>query len=158
MKKPTLVVMAAGMGSRFGGLKQMTPIDPQGNSIIQYSLYDARLAGFDKVVFIIKHEIEHDFREKVGDDRVILALSGGVDSSVVAALGARAVGKQMTCVFINHGLLRKGEPEQVEGIDFGKVYCHFCSCFADPFIQPSKDSFGIRYVVPILRTVKGSCV
>ena len=57
-----------------------------------------------------------EFREKVGDDRVILALSGGVDSSVVAALGARAVGKQMTCVFINHGLLRKGEPEQVDFI------------------------------------------
>ena len=57
-----------------------------------------------------------EFREKVGDDRVILALSGGVDSSVVAALGARAVGKQMTCVFINHGLLRKGEPEQVEDV------------------------------------------
>lgn len=57
-----------------------------------------------------------EFREKVSDDRVILALSGGVDSSVVAALGARAVGKQMTCVFINHGLLRKGEPEQVEEV------------------------------------------
>lgn len=57
-----------------------------------------------------------EFREKVVDDRVILALSGGVDSSVVAALGARAVGKQMTCVFINHGLLRKGEPEQVEEV------------------------------------------
>lgn len=57
-----------------------------------------------------------DFKAKVGDDRVILALSGGVDSSVVAALGARAVGKQMTCVFINHGLLRKGEPEQVEEV------------------------------------------
>ena len=57
-----------------------------------------------------------DFRAKVGEDRVILALSGGVDSSVVAALGARAVGKQMTCVFINHGLLRKGEPEQVEEV------------------------------------------
>ena len=57
-----------------------------------------------------------EFREKGGDDRVILALSGGVDSSVVAALGARAVGKQMTCVFINHGLLRKGEPEQVEEV------------------------------------------
>ena len=57
-----------------------------------------------------------ELREKVGDDRVILALSGGVDSSVVAALGARAVGKQMTCVFINHGLLRKGEPEQVEEV------------------------------------------
>ena len=57
-----------------------------------------------------------EFREKVGNDRVILALSGGVDSSVVAALGARAVGKQMTCAFINHGLLRKGEPEQVEEV------------------------------------------
>ena len=56
------------------------------------------------------------FRAKVGNDRVILALSGGVDSSVVAALGARAVGKQMTCVFINHGLLRKHEPEQVEEV------------------------------------------
>ena len=55
-----------------------------------------------------------EFRASVGEDRVILALSGGVDSSVVAALGARAVGRQMTCVFINHGLLRKGEPEQVE--------------------------------------------
>ncbi len=55
-------------------------------------------------------------REQVGDDRVILALSGGVDSSVVAALGARAIGRQMTCVFINHGLLRKGEPEQVEEV------------------------------------------
>lgn len=57
-----------------------------------------------------------EFREKVGEDRVILALSGGVDSSVVAALGARAIGKQMTCVFVNHGLLRKGEPEQVEEV------------------------------------------
>lgn len=56
------------------------------------------------------------FRAAVGEDRVILALSGGVDSSVVAALGARAVGRQMTCVFINHGLLRKGEPEQVEEV------------------------------------------
>ncbi|MDM8300753.1 glutamine-hydrolyzing GMP synthase [Collinsella tanakaei] len=57
-----------------------------------------------------------DIRRTVGDDRVILALSGGVDSSVVAALGARAIGRQMTCVFINHGLLRKGEPEQVEEV------------------------------------------
>ncbi|EEA91398.1 GMP synthase (glutamine-hydrolyzing) domain protein [Collinsella stercoris DSM 13279] len=57
-----------------------------------------------------------EFRAAVGEDRVILALSGGVDSSVVAALGARAVGRQMTCVFINHGLLRKSEPEQVEEV------------------------------------------
>ena len=60
--------------------------------------------------------MSREIREKVGDDRVILALSGGVDSSVVAALGARAIGRQMTCVFINHGLLRKGEPEQVEEV------------------------------------------
>ncbi|MDR0889929.1 MAG: nucleotidyltransferase [Oscillospiraceae bacterium] len=65
MKKPTLVVMAAGMGSRFGGLKQMEAIDPQGNSILHYSIYDAIAAGFGKVVFIIKREIEADFKEKI---------------------------------------------------------------------------------------------
>lgn len=70
-----------------------------------------------------------EIREQVGDDRVILALSGGVDSSVVAALGARAIGKQMTCVFVNHGLLRKGEPEQVEEVftkqfDVGFIHVH----------------------------------
>ena len=63
MKKPTLVVMAAGMGSRFGGLKQMTPVDEQGNSIIHYSLYDAWKAGFGKVVFIIKEAIAEDFKK-----------------------------------------------------------------------------------------------
>lgn len=63
MKKPTLVVMAAGMGSRFGGLKQMTPVDAQGNSIIHYSLYDAYTAGFGKVVFIIKEAIAEDFKK-----------------------------------------------------------------------------------------------
>ena len=57
-----------------------------------------------------------EIREKVGDSRVILALSGGVDSSVVAALCSKAIGKQLTCVFVNHGLLRKGEPEEVEEI------------------------------------------
>ena len=62
-----------------------------------------------------------DVREKVGDKRVILGLSGGVDSSVVAALCARAIGKQLTCVFVNHGLLRKDEPEQVEEI-FTKLF------------------------------------
>ena len=57
-----------------------------------------------------------DVRAKVGDDRVILGLSGGVDSSVVGALCARAIGKQLTCVFVNHGLLRKNEPEEVEEV------------------------------------------
>ena len=53
MKKPTLVIMAAGMGSRYGGLKQIDPIDPQGHIIMDYSIYDAVQAGFGKVVFII---------------------------------------------------------------------------------------------------------
>ena len=55
-------------------------------------------------------------RAQVGDARVILGLSGGVDSSVVAALCAKAIGKQLTCVFVNHGLLRKDEPEEVEAV------------------------------------------
>ncbi len=62
----TLVIMAAGMGSRFGGLKQIEPIDEYGNFIIDYSIYDAILAGFDKVVFIIKKENYDIFRETVG--------------------------------------------------------------------------------------------
>lgn len=62
----TLVVMAAGMGSRFGGLKQIEPVGPGGQAIIDFSVYDAKAAGFNKVVFIIKHEIEKEFKEIVG--------------------------------------------------------------------------------------------
>ena len=64
--EPTLVIMAAGMGSRFGGLKQMTPVDDEGHFIIDFSLYDAYRAGFRRVAFIIKHEIEQTFRETIG--------------------------------------------------------------------------------------------
>ena len=60
--KTTLVVMAAGMGSRFGGLKQITPLGPKGEVIVDFSAYDAVEAGFSKVVFIIKKAIEKDFR------------------------------------------------------------------------------------------------
>ncbi len=63
MKNPVLVIMAAGMGSRYGGLKQIDPVDPQGHIIIDFSIFDAVKAGFKKVVFIIKKEIEKDFRE-----------------------------------------------------------------------------------------------
>ncbi len=62
----TLLIMAAGMGSRFGGLKQMAPLGPSGQVIIDYSVYDAVRAGFDKVVLIVKKENEADFREVVG--------------------------------------------------------------------------------------------
>ena len=64
--KPTLVVMAAGMGSRYGGLKQIDPVGPNGEIILDYSVYDALKAGFGRVVFVIKKEIEQVFRERVG--------------------------------------------------------------------------------------------
>ena len=67
MKKPVLVIMAAGMGSRYGGLKQIDPVDPQGHIIMDFSIYDAKKAGFEKVVFIIKKENEEDFRQAIGD-------------------------------------------------------------------------------------------
>lgn len=66
MNKPVLIIMAAGMGSRYGGLKQIDPIDEQGHKIIDYSVYDAQLAGFQKVIFIIKKEIEEAFHQAVG--------------------------------------------------------------------------------------------
>ena len=66
-QKPTLVIMAAGMGSRFGGLKQIEPVDPEGHIIIDFSLFDSWRAGFRDVVFIIKREMEAEFRECIGD-------------------------------------------------------------------------------------------
>lgn len=65
-RKPVLVIMAAGMGSRYGGLKQMDPVDCYGNLIIDFSIYDAIYAGFEKVIFVIKKEIENDFKEVIG--------------------------------------------------------------------------------------------
>lgn len=67
MQKPVLVVMAAGMGSRYGGLKQVDPVGPHGQLIIDYSIYDARRAGFETVVFVIKRELEETFRASIGD-------------------------------------------------------------------------------------------
>ena len=66
MKKPALLVLAAGMGSRYGGLKQIDPLGPNGEIIIDYSVHDAILAGFGKVVFVIKRELEDTFREVIG--------------------------------------------------------------------------------------------
>ena len=63
MGKPTLVILAAGMGSRYGGLKQIDPVDAEGHKIIDFSMYDAKRAGFGKVVFIIKKAIEKEFKQ-----------------------------------------------------------------------------------------------
>ena len=66
MKQPVLVVMAAGMGSRYGGLKQIDPIGKNGEFIIDYSLFDAKRAGFNKVIFVINRKIESIFKEAIG--------------------------------------------------------------------------------------------
>ena len=66
-KAPVLVIMAAGMGSRYGGMKQIDPVDEEGHILMDYSIYDAKQAGFEEVVFIIKRENEADFRERIGD-------------------------------------------------------------------------------------------
>lgn len=68
MKKATLVIMAAGIGSRFGGgIKQLEPVGPNGEIIMDYSIYDAKEAGFDKVVFVIRKDLEQDFKEVIGN-------------------------------------------------------------------------------------------
>ena len=67
MQKPVLVIMAAGMGSRYGGLKQIDPVNEDGHIIMDFSIFDAKRAGFEKVVFIIKKAIEKEFKEGIGD-------------------------------------------------------------------------------------------
>ena len=67
MSKNTLLIMAAGMGSRFGGIKQLEAMGPNGEIIMDYSIYDAVRAGFEKVVFIIRKDIEKDFMEVIGN-------------------------------------------------------------------------------------------
>ena len=66
MSSLTLVVMAAGIGSRYGGLKQIDPVGPSGEVVLDYSVYDALRAGFDRIVFIIREDIETAFRERIG--------------------------------------------------------------------------------------------
>ena len=66
MTKPTLLILAAGMGSRYGGLKQIDPVGPAGETIIDYSIYDALRAGFGKLVFVIRRDIEQQFKEIIG--------------------------------------------------------------------------------------------
>lgn len=92
-----------------------------------------KIAGLtpDWTMSSIIDETVESVREQVGDSRVILGLSGGVDSSVVAAILSKAIGKQLTCVFVNHGLLRKDEPEQVEAVFGGQFDADFIHVHAE---------------------------
>lgn len=109
---------------------------PHGTDMLKNFLF--KICGFEanwNMDSIIEESVAA-IRQKVGDNRVILGLSGGVDSSVVAALCARAIGKQLTCVFVNHGLLRKNEPEEVEEVftkqfDVDFVHVHAEDRYAD---------------------------
>ena len=87
-----------------------------GNKMLSNFLFNIAGLKADWTMDSIIEDSVAAIREKVGDKRVILGLSGGVDSSVVAALCAKAIGKQLVCVFVNHGLLRKSEPEEVEEV------------------------------------------
>ncbi len=78
MASLTLLIMAAGIGSRYGGLKQIDPVGPNGEIVVDYSVYDALRAGFDKVVFVIRREIESAFRERIGR-----AVEGRVETAYV---------------------------------------------------------------------------
>lgn len=78
MVKPTLFVLAAGMGSRYGGLKQLDGVGPHGETIMDYSIYDAIQAGFGKVVFVIRHDFEQEFR-----DKVLSKYQGHIETGVV---------------------------------------------------------------------------
>ena len=72
MKKTALVIMAAGIGSRFGkGIKQLEPVGPNGEIIMDYSIHDALEAGFNKVVFIIRKDLEKDFKEVIGNRQAL---------------------------------------------------------------------------------------
>lgn len=96
-----------------------------GNKILSNFLFN--ICGLKKSWSIdsLAESMIEDIREQVGDSKVILGLSGGVDSSVVAALLSRAIGENLVCVFVNHGLLRQNEPEEVESVFSRQFDCEF---------------------------------
>jgi GMP synthase (glutamine-hydrolysing) B subunit len=112
----------------------------------------ARINNEELASRFIDQQVE-EIREQVGDKKVLLALSGGVDSSVVAALLIKAIGKQLVCVHVNHGLLRKGEPEQVVEVFRGQmnanlVYVDAVDRFLDKLAAVAEPEKKSRIIAP----------
>ena len=101
MEKPILIIMAAGMGSRYGGLKQIDPIDQEGHIIMDFSLFDARRAGFETVVFVIKKENEEIFKEVIGKRLENICLMVTMFLKDVLNLGERL----MRFIVVNNGFM-----------------------------------------------------
>ncbi len=113
--KPTLLILAAGMGSRYGGLKQVDGVGPSGEAIIEYSIYDAIRAGFGKVVFVIREDIEEPFREKFGrkfEEKIETAYAYQEIDSPIDGLPERLPAREKPwgtghAVLVAHGLVEE---------------------------------------------------
>ena len=134
----------------------------QGGKVIENFLYEICGADGGWNMHAFAETAIRDIREQVGDGRVLLALSGGVDSAVCAALLHRAIGDQLTCVFVNTGLMRKGEPEEVRRVFEDEFGMHLVSVNAtDRFLDllqsvsdPTRNLWKIKKREPLKRTTK----
>ena len=134
----TAIIVAAGNSVRMGQNKQFIKL--YGIPVIEYTLKAfSEAEKISEIIVVTKSTDKEQIAEikaQVGDKKVLLALSGGVDSSVVAALLIKAIGKQLICVHVNHGLMRKGESEQVieifkDGLDANLIYIDATDRFLD---------------------------
>ena len=126
--KPTLLVLAAGMGSRYGGLKQIDPIGPSGETIIDYSIHDAIKAGFGKIVFVIRECFEKDFKERFDDK-----LAGRIEVDYVA----QEIGK------VPLGSIYTSEREKPWGT--GQAILMAKDCIKEPFaVINADDYYGVE--------------
>ena len=109
--KPTLLVLAAGMGSRYGGLKQIDPMGPSGETILDYSVFDALRAGFGKVVFIIRPDFEKDFRERIAAKfagRIDVGFGRHLQNLDVRSTDYSMVGFTLKQTLSEHGTVARG--------------------------------------------------